>query len=445
MTETAINVLLGVLAGLAGLGYLLRYFVFRGNSSPDLGDLPYSRRLKTPQIPVSALRPPPNGGIYYPPPGTPEGFQLLEATAVVRRSGDVAYRCPCCHYVTLESRGNNEICGVCYWRDTGVEDPQDTSTPNGKSLREARANFAKIGASDPRFVEHVRPPSPDEIPSPWFGSVPGLNRERLRSPRSGPSDSPEGQRVSSMFPCPVCGHLVHTDPVYSSKCPICGWINTWVQALDPGWIPPLGEDWAQVYGADFGNRYSLAEAQINYARHGTSDENQIAETRSPTALHPLDADWRLFDPDSDRVCQPDQYIWYANRPFSDGTTPGACEVCGFLTLDGGTIAGGICSNCGWCDLGWGCEFDPLELQHGLSLADARINYLAYGYADRRWAEDAAQFREVRRGIEIHDGTVRGLLRLLKVLGDVDVYYWKRSPFPEMFPDASHHLRVYEGG
>ncbi len=29
------------------------------------------------------------------------------------------YRCPCCRYKTLHSRGGYEICPVCFWKTTG--------------------------------------------------------------------------------------------------------------------------------------------------------------------------------------------------------------------------------------------------------------------------------------------------------------------------------------
>jgi hypothetical protein len=55
---------------------------------------------------------------------------------------------------------------VCWWLDDG-QDEADADVvrggPNGRlSLMAARANFLACGASDPRFVGHVRPPLPTE-------------------------------------------------------------------------------------------------------------------------------------------------------------------------------------------------------------------------------------------------------------------------------------------
>ena len=76
------------------------------------------------------------------------------------------YRCPCCGFKTLAALGSFEICKVCYWEDDGQDDHDADEVrggPNGDlSLTEARANFGKYGASDPRFSENVRPPKPEE-------------------------------------------------------------------------------------------------------------------------------------------------------------------------------------------------------------------------------------------------------------------------------------------
>jgi hypothetical protein len=55
---------------------------------------------------------------------------------------------------------------VCWWLDDG-QDEGDADLvrggPNGRlGLMAARANFLACGASDPRFVGHVRAPLPTE-------------------------------------------------------------------------------------------------------------------------------------------------------------------------------------------------------------------------------------------------------------------------------------------
>ena len=76
------------------------------------------------------------------------------------------YRCSCCGFFTLPdpSPGSLEICEVCYWQDdmVGSSEPTKSVGPNAVSLNEARENFVKYGASEPRFVNHVRGPRAEE-------------------------------------------------------------------------------------------------------------------------------------------------------------------------------------------------------------------------------------------------------------------------------------------
>ncbi len=79
----------------------------------------------------------------------------------------VRYRCPCCHYKTLEERGGYDICPVCYWEDDG-QDEEDTDTkrafsPNHMSLTQARENYRHFGACQERLIQYVRPPLPEEL------------------------------------------------------------------------------------------------------------------------------------------------------------------------------------------------------------------------------------------------------------------------------------------
>lgn len=80
------------------------------------------------------------------------------------------FMCLCCGYMTLaeEPPDTFAICPVCYWEDDGVQarDPQYAGGANSVSLREARENFRRFGASEPEYVALVRAPRPDEIPEP---------------------------------------------------------------------------------------------------------------------------------------------------------------------------------------------------------------------------------------------------------------------------------------
>jgi hypothetical protein len=78
------------------------------------------------------------------------------------------FPCPCCDCLTLDSRGDYEICPVCLWEDDG-QDEHDADVvrggPNGRlSLTLARQNYARIGAADERMLPHVRRPREDELP-----------------------------------------------------------------------------------------------------------------------------------------------------------------------------------------------------------------------------------------------------------------------------------------
>ncbi|MFI6824377.1 CPCC family cysteine-rich protein [Micromonospora sp. NPDC050187] len=81
---------------------------------------------------------------------------------------DGPYACPCCGYLTLSERGGYEICDVCFWEDDGQDDHDAAHVRGGPnrnlSLLDARRNFARCGASDPKDLAHVRPPRPDEHP-----------------------------------------------------------------------------------------------------------------------------------------------------------------------------------------------------------------------------------------------------------------------------------------
>jgi hypothetical protein len=78
------------------------------------------------------------------------------------------YPCPCCGYLTLEERGGDDICPVCFWEDDGQDDHDADEVRGGPnyelSLSVARSNFRRIGAASERVLTFVRPPQPDEVP-----------------------------------------------------------------------------------------------------------------------------------------------------------------------------------------------------------------------------------------------------------------------------------------
>lgn len=72
--------------------------------------------------------------------------------------------CPCCGSLTRGARAEFEICAVCFWEDDGQDDPDAAEVrggPNGDlSLLQARLNFQRCGALDPRHDSRLRPPEP---------------------------------------------------------------------------------------------------------------------------------------------------------------------------------------------------------------------------------------------------------------------------------------------
>jgi hypothetical protein len=67
------------------------------------------------------------------------------------------HQCPACDYFSLASRGQYDICPVCFWEDSGQDLSQldAHSGPNHLTLREARANFLRFGACDPSAKQSV--------------------------------------------------------------------------------------------------------------------------------------------------------------------------------------------------------------------------------------------------------------------------------------------------
>jgi hypothetical protein len=79
------------------------------------------------------------------------------------------FTCPCCgHIVFDEPPGSYEVCPICFWEDDDVQlrHPAMSGGANKPSLINAQANFRAIGAVEPRLVQHVRGPQPDEPRDP---------------------------------------------------------------------------------------------------------------------------------------------------------------------------------------------------------------------------------------------------------------------------------------
>jgi len=71
------------------------------------------------------------------------------------------YPCPCCGYLTMDGSepGSFDICHVCNWEDDDVQfnNINFTGGANEESLKQARDNFKKFGASSLRYIlVHVK-------------------------------------------------------------------------------------------------------------------------------------------------------------------------------------------------------------------------------------------------------------------------------------------------
>lgn len=95
------------------------------------------------------------------------------------------------------------------------------------------------------------------------------------------------------YPCPCCGHLVFSEPPGSDDiCMICFWEDDVTQLR-----------WPNLGGAT--NAVSLREAQQGFVKFGAIEPSFADDVRAPTALEPLDPEWRPID-DRDVFEAPDE-------------------------------------------------------------------------------------------------------------------------------------------
>ncbi|KKK66930.1 hypothetical protein LCGC14_2959140 [marine sediment metagenome] len=75
--------------------------------------------------------------------------------------------CPACGHLTIEVRGDWEVCQICCWEDDvygWTDDSLSTSSANhSMRLCEAQANYYLFGVADLEAVEFTRDPLPKEI------------------------------------------------------------------------------------------------------------------------------------------------------------------------------------------------------------------------------------------------------------------------------------------
>jgi hypothetical protein len=105
------------------------------------------------------------------------------------------YTCACCGHFTLEdSPGSFIICKVCFWEDDPVQllDPWFRGGANGPSLVEAQENFRLHGASEQRFLQHVRKPLSEETLDTAWRPVVEADRARVTTPAELDRRLPQG-------------------------------------------------------------------------------------------------------------------------------------------------------------------------------------------------------------------------------------------------------------
>jgi hypothetical protein len=98
---------------------------------------------------------------------TKQNRHISQFRNVVSGPEAVPYACPCCHFLTLPSRGGDEICPVCFWHDDGQDDHDANDVRGGPnyslSLTKARENFVRLGAADETVLPFIRKPHDDEL------------------------------------------------------------------------------------------------------------------------------------------------------------------------------------------------------------------------------------------------------------------------------------------
>jgi hypothetical protein len=70
---------------------------------------------------------------------------ILDSNQEVEGLQEELYSCPCCEFKTLSTKGEYDVCSVCFWEDDGNTDPNYYSSPNHMTLAKARENFVEFG------------------------------------------------------------------------------------------------------------------------------------------------------------------------------------------------------------------------------------------------------------------------------------------------------------
>ncbi|OKP73899.1 hypothetical protein A3842_21400 [Paenibacillus sp. P3E] len=85
--------------------------------------------------------------------------EILQSFHEVEGSQEELYSCPCCEFKTLPTKGEYDICPVCFWEDDGNRELSYFSSPNHMTLAQARENFVEFGGvkqSSLKYLESDR-------------------------------------------------------------------------------------------------------------------------------------------------------------------------------------------------------------------------------------------------------------------------------------------------
>jgi hypothetical protein len=68
-------------------------------------------------------------------------------------------QCPFCDYLSLERRGEYDVCRVCFWEDSrqNLDRLDEHLGPNHQTTRQALENFANFGPCDQPAQKSVLP------------------------------------------------------------------------------------------------------------------------------------------------------------------------------------------------------------------------------------------------------------------------------------------------
>lgn len=81
--------------------------------------------------------------------------EILHSNYEVEGLVDELFTCPCCEFKTLQTKGEYDICPVCYWEDDGNLNPLYYSSPNHMTLAQGRKNFAEFGAVSESLLQFL--------------------------------------------------------------------------------------------------------------------------------------------------------------------------------------------------------------------------------------------------------------------------------------------------